>query len=88
MEKITISISDRAFEYLNSATDNRSKFINDLIERQEQLNFEQRLEQAYIDQELDPEFHREKQLWECVSGDGIDEDEMLGASPGTRYVRA
>ncbi len=77
MEKITISISDRAFEYLNSTTDNRSKFINDLIERQEQLNFEQRLEQAYIDQEQDPEFHLEKQLWECVSGDGIDEDETL-----------
>ena len=46
MQKITISISDRAFEYLNSATENRSKFINDLIERQEQLNFEQRLEQS------------------------------------------
>ncbi len=64
--------SDRAFEYLNSVTENRSKFINDLIERQEQLNFEQRLEQAYIEQELDPEFQREKQLWECVSADGID----------------
>jgi predicted CopG family antitoxin len=70
--KITISISDRAFEYLNSATDNRSKFINDLIERQEQLNFEQRLEQAYIDQELDPEWQLEKQLWECTNGDGLD----------------
>lgn len=71
MPKIGISISDRSFEYVNSVTDNRSKFINDLIELHEQMTLEQRLEQAYIDQELDPEFQIEKQLWECVSGDGI-----------------
>lgn len=73
MEKITISISDRAYRYLNSATENRSKFINDLIEQQEQTDFECKLEQAYIDQEQDPEFHLEKQLWECTISDGLDD---------------
>ncbi len=72
MEKITISISDRALNYLNDIADNRSKYINDLIELQERIDFEKRLEQAYIDQEQDSEFQLEKQLWECVSGDGID----------------
>lgn len=72
MPKIGISISDRSFKYVNSVTDNRSKFINDLIEQHEQMILEHRLEQAYINQELDPEFQIEKQLWECVSGDGID----------------
>jgi predicted CopG family antitoxin len=73
MEKITISISDRAYRYLSGATENRSKFINDLIEKQEQTDFEQRLEQAYIDQEQDPEFHIENQLWECTVSDGLDD---------------
>jgi predicted CopG family antitoxin len=73
MEKITISISDRAYRYLTEAAKNRSKFINDLIEKQEQTDFEQRLEQAYIDQEQDPEFHIEKQLWECTVSDGLDD---------------
>jgi predicted CopG family antitoxin len=73
MEKITISISDRAYRYLNETTENRSKFINDLIEQQEQTDFERRLEQAYIDQEQDPEFHIEKQLWECAVSDGLDD---------------
>lgn len=72
MPKIAISISDRSFNYVNSIAENRSKFINDLIEQHEQITLEHRLEQSYIDQELDPEFQREKQLWECVSGDGIE----------------
>jgi hypothetical protein len=44
-----------------------------MIENQEQTNFERILEQAYIDQEQDPEFHTEKQLWECALGDGLDD---------------
>jgi predicted CopG family antitoxin len=73
MEKIAISISDRAYRYLSEVTENRSKFINDLLEKQEQADFECRLEQAYIDQEQDQEFHLEKQLWECTVADGLDE---------------
>jgi predicted CopG family antitoxin len=74
MEKIAISISDRAYRYLNGVTENRSKFINDLLEKQEQEDFERILEQAYIDQEQDSEFHQEKQLWECAVADGLGEE--------------
>ena len=71
-EKITISLEDSVYRYLKKVADNRSKYINDLIAQQQQKEFESKLEQAYIDQENDPEFHYEKQLWECTTGDGID----------------
>ena len=59
-------------EYLDSVTNNRSAYINQLIQADLKKLRDRQLEQAYIDQENDPEFHREKQLWECVSGDGIE----------------
>lgn len=69
--KITISIEASLLEYLDSKTDNRSKFINELVRSQAQKDFELELESAYIDQENDPEFQAEIKLWDCVSGDGI-----------------
>ncbi len=71
--KITISLEDAVFDYLNQKTSNRSSYINDLIIRQQKIEQDKLLEQAYIDQENDPEFHREKQLWECTTGDGLDD---------------
>lgn len=70
--KITISLEDSIYEYLSNKTDNRSGYINDLIAQQQKIEQEKILEQAYIDQENDPEFHQEKQLWECTVGDGLD----------------
>ena len=71
--KITISLEDSVYEYLADKTDNRSAYINDLIAQQRKIEQERLLEQAYIDQENDPEFHQEKQLWECTVGDGIED---------------
>ena len=71
--KITISLEDSVYEYLADKTDNRSGYINDLIAQQRKIEQERLLEQAYIDQENDPEFHQEKQLWECTVGDGLED---------------
>lgn len=70
--KITISLEDSVYEYLVDKTNNRSGYINDLIAQQQKTEQERVLEQAYIDQENDPEFHYEKQLWECTVGDGLE----------------
>jgi hypothetical protein len=70
-KKIAVSISDRSFEYLNQVTNNRSAFIDNLIAKQQQKDLETRLEQAYIDQENDPEFQQEIVDWDCTVGDGI-----------------
>lgn len=72
-KKIAVSISDRNFEYLNQVTNNRSAFIDNLIAKQQQKDLETRLEQAYIDQENDPNFHQEIADWDCTIGDGINE---------------
>ncbi len=72
-QKITISLEDTVYQYLQTKTNNRSAYINDLIARQKQEEEDRLLEQAYIDQENDPEFHSEKQLWECTTGDGIED---------------
>ena len=72
--KIAISISDRSFEYLQQKTNNRSQFIENLLLQQQKQDLESELEQAYKDQENDPEFHREIAAWDCVTGDGIDEE--------------
>lgn len=71
--KITISLEDSVYEYLANKTHNRSGYINDLIAQQQQIEKNKLLEQAYIDQENDPEFHQEKQLWKCTIGDGLED---------------
>ena len=71
-KKIAISLSDRTFQYLDQVTDNRSAFIEQLIVEKQDRDFKTKLEQAYIDQESDPEFHEEIAAWDCTVGDGID----------------
>jgi hypothetical protein len=73
VEKITISISDLALSYLNDITDNRSKYINDLIERERKKVFEKKLEADYREQSKDPEWQAEVTLWDCTTEDGLDD---------------
>ena len=70
--KITINLEDSVYEYLAAKTNNRSGYINDLIAQQQKIEVDRLLEHAYINQENDPEFHQEKQLWECTIGDGLE----------------
>lgn len=69
--KITISLDESLIEFIDQRTDNRSKFIAELLSQLKQKEFEAELEQAYIDQENDPEFQQEIAAWDCVAGDGL-----------------
>jgi hypothetical protein len=75
MPKIGISISDRSLEYLDSHTDNRSAFIEELVEAQRKKDFEKELENDYAELEKDPEFQSSVEDWDCVAGDGIDDED-------------
>lgn len=75
MPKIGISISERSLEYLDSHTDNRSAFIEELVEAQRKKDFQKELEDDYAELEKDPEFQAEVKAWDCAAGDGIDDDE-------------
>ena len=73
MPKIGISISDRTLKYLDSHTDNRSAFIEMLVEEQRKKDFQAELEADYAELEQDPEFQEEVKAWDCVAGDGLDD---------------
>ncbi|WP_019506322.1 hypothetical protein [Pleurocapsa sp. PCC 7319] len=69
--KITISLDESLIEFIDQRTNNRSKFISELLSQLKQKEFEAELEKAYIDQENDPEFQQEIAAWDCVVGDGL-----------------
>jgi UDP-N-acetyl-D-mannosaminuronic acid transferase (WecB/TagA/CpsF family) len=76
MPKIGISISVRSLEYLDSHTDNRSAFIEELVEAQRKKDFQKELEDDYAELEKDPEFQASVEAWDCVAGDGIDDEDI------------
>ena len=72
--KITISIEDRAYSFLEKVTDNRSAYINSLILAKEREQLEAELRQAYKEQNQDPEFKQAMKDWDVTVGDGLDEE--------------
>ena len=71
--KITINIEDRAFEFLKQITTNRSAYINQLLLEKEREQLEEKLRQAYREQNQDPEFQQSIKDWDVTVGDGLDE---------------
>ncbi|MGK7892155.1 MAG: hypothetical protein AB4372_00480 [Xenococcus sp. (in: cyanobacteria)] len=71
--KITINIDDRAFEFLKQVTTNRSAYINNLLLEKEREQLEEKLRQAYREQNQDPEFQQSIKDWDVTVGDGLDE---------------
>ena len=71
--KITINIDDRAFEFLKQVTTNRSAYINNLLLEKEREQLEEKLRQAYREQNQDPEFQKSIKDWDVTVGDGLDE---------------
>ena len=72
--KISITLDDEIVKFVDSQGSNRSKTINSLLTRvlQEQLKAD--LKAAYIDQNNDPDFWSEFELWDSTIGDGLDEE--------------
>jgi hypothetical protein len=71
--KITINIDDRVFEFLKQVTNNRSAYINNLLLEKEREHLEEKLRQAYREQNQDPEFQQSIKDWDMMVGDGLDE---------------
>jgi hypothetical protein len=71
--KITINIDDRAFEFLKQVTNNRSAYINNLLLEKEREQLEEKLRQAYRQQNQDTEFQQSIKDWDVTVGDGLDE---------------
>lgn len=71
--KISITLDDEIVEFVDSQGSNRSKIINDLLAKARQEKLEADLKAAYIDQNNDPNFWSEFELWDSTIGDGLDE---------------
>lgn len=72
MKKIGISISEQSLTFLDKVTDNRSAYIDNLIETHRKAAFQKELEQQYADLDKDPVHQTESADWDCTTGDFLD----------------
>ena len=72
--KISITLDDEIVEFIDSQGSNRSKIINSLLVKAKQEKQKRDLKAAYIDQNNDPDFWSEFELWDSTIGDGLDEE--------------
>ena len=74
-KNISITVNEQNLEYLDSQIKNRSKYINELIEKDRRNKFEASMRAGYIAQSQNKEMQSEDRLWEVAIADGIvDED--------------
>ena len=73
-KNISITINEQNLKYLDSQIDNRSKYINELIESDRRSKFEASMRQGYIAQSQNKEMQEEDELWEVTVGDGIEDE--------------
>jgi hypothetical protein len=71
--KISITLDDEVVSFIDSQGNNRSKIINDFLLKAQQEKLKADLKAAYIDQNNDPNFWSEFELWDSAIGDGLDE---------------
>ena len=70
--KISITLEDEIVDFIDSQGKNRSKIINDVLAKAKKEQLQKELKAAYIDQNNDPEFWAEFELWDTTVGDGLD----------------
>lgn len=72
--KISITLDNEVIKFIDSQGGNRSKTINTLLARAKREKLQEELKAAYIDQNNDPQFWSEFELWDSTIGDGLDEE--------------
>ena len=73
-QKISITLEENLLAYIDSQTQNRSKFINEIVAkscREQQL---QDLRDAYIKQAQDEDEQTEIELWDSTAGDNLENE--------------
>ena len=73
MVKISVNLDDSSLEFIDKISSNRSRYINELIERERKKAFEEKLEADYREQSNDSEWQAEVALWDCTANDGLDD---------------
>jgi len=70
-KNISITVEDANRKFLDLQDDNRSAFINKLIEQERKRQFSASMEAGYKAQINDPEIQSSDRDWEIAIGDGL-----------------
>lgn len=74
--KVSITLAPDILEFVDTKAkqsgQNRSSFINGLLEQAKKQVFLEELANAYAEQAADPEFQAEVTVWDTVASDGLD----------------
>jgi hypothetical protein len=73
MRKISINLDATSVEFLDEVTDNRSNYINQLIQQEKRKALTAKLEADYAEQNNDREWQAEIELWDSTASDGLDD---------------
>ncbi len=71
-KRITITLDQEVLTYLDSKTNNRSSWINEIIKQKQQQELIALLEEGYKQMSNNPEIRAEISVWDTVVGDGLD----------------
>lgn len=69
--KVSITLDRDVLSFIDSKSENRSRFINEVLLEAKKKSFLEELKNAYINQSQDQEFQEEIAVWDVVSGDGF-----------------
>ncbi|MDJ0682065.1 MAG: hypothetical protein QNJ18_19665 [Xenococcaceae cyanobacterium MO_167.B52] len=70
-QKISITLEENLLAYIDSQTQNRSKFINEVLAKSCKEQQLQELRDAYIKQAQDEDEQKEIDLWDSTAGDNL-----------------
>jgi metal-responsive CopG/Arc/MetJ family transcriptional regulator len=72
--KVSITLDEEVLEFVDRSSQNRSQFINEILEREQKRQLLQEIENAYTELADNPEYKSEVELWDIAVGDGIDNE--------------
>jgi hypothetical protein len=70
-KKISITLDNEVLDFVDQLASNRSSFINEILWKEKKRIFMKELENAYREQDSDPDFQEEFAVWDIVIGDGL-----------------
>ncbi|MEM6611867.1 MAG: hypothetical protein AAF652_06355 [Cyanobacteria bacterium P01_C01_bin.72] len=74
-KNISITVDEQNLAYLDTQVQNRSKYINELIQKDRLHQLEASMREGYIAQSKSSEIKEEDLLWEIAIADGIEDED-------------
>ncbi|MEM9116940.1 MAG: hypothetical protein AAGD09_03550 [Cyanobacteria bacterium P01_F01_bin.56] len=69
--RVSITLDDDVLQFIDSSSDNRSSFINDILYNEKRRIFLKELAEAYEEESADSAFQEEVLAWDVAVADGL-----------------